>query len=207
MRRALVFCLSLRACASLSDFDAWKVEYGKVYASAEKEANAFRAFYENDAVIKAHNAKNLSFWLGHNEFSDLSSEDFASTHLGLMPRSTDYVPRAIFQPPVEHHHHHHHNPPPPPVDWVAKGKVTPVKNQCVPASSAACLAQRLAARADTSSIAAHLPTTRAWMAQGRLWLVLGILGDGRGRERARYRDGPAPLPLRRAPCPVRRPCE
>jgi len=127
--RAFVFCLSLRACASLSDFDAWKVEYGKVYATVEDEAVSSRAFYENDAVIKAHNAKNLSFWLGHNEFSDLSNEDFASTHLGLMPRSADYVPRDIFQPPVEHHHHHHHHPPPPPVDWVAKGKVTPVKNQ------------------------------------------------------------------------------
>ena len=202
--RALVFCLSLRACASLSEFDAWKVEYGKVYALVEEEAAASRAFYENDAMIKEQNAKNLSFWLGHNEFSDLSHENFASTHLGLVPRSADYVSRAIFQPPVEHHHHHHHGPPPP-VDWVAKGKVTPVKNQCVPA-----WARPLRASPSTSRRALTplpwLPTTRcprAWMAQGRLRLVLGILGDGRGRGRARYRDGSAPLTLRRAPCPVR----
>ena len=57
---ALVFSLSLSACASLSGFDAWKVEYGKVYALVEEEAAASRVFYEKGAVIKAHNASQES---------------------------------------------------------------------------------------------------------------------------------------------------
>ena len=46
--------------APLSDFESWKAEYGKVYAMVEEERAASRIWYENDALIKAHNAKNLS---------------------------------------------------------------------------------------------------------------------------------------------------
>ena len=75
--------LSFSAAASLASavedrlegpFHAWKAQFHKVYANVEEEAAALRAFAANEAIIVAHNAKQLSYTLGHNEFSDLTWE-------------------------------------------------------------------------------------------------------------------------------------
>ena len=44
----------------------FKQQFGKEYPKAESEASAFAAFQSNEAIITSHNAKNLSYWLGHN---------------------------------------------------------------------------------------------------------------------------------------------
>ncbi len=57
-----------------ADFDAWRAQFHKSYATVEEEAAALAAFTSNSAIIAEHNAKGLSYWLGHNEFSDLTWE-------------------------------------------------------------------------------------------------------------------------------------
>ena len=39
------------------------------------EASAAAAFASNDVIINEHNAKGLSYWLGYNEFSDMTWEE------------------------------------------------------------------------------------------------------------------------------------
>merc|ERR1719198_1047117 len=69
--------------AVLSKFEAWKREYNKSYSSPDELAKALKAFAAADAKIEEHNAKGLSWTLGHNEFSDLTPEEF------LRPRTTE----------------------------------------------------------------------------------------------------------------------
>ena len=107
-------------------FAAFKATYSKSYTNAEHERKAFSAFAENDAFILAHNAKQSSYKLGHNEFSDLSSEEFmALGYVGgykpeMKPNATvDWSladPKRVAAAPTE-------------IDWATKGAVTPVKNQ------------------------------------------------------------------------------
>ena len=58
-------------------FNAWMAEHGKVYATEEQEQQAFRTFEATHAKITAHNAREgVSWTMGHNQFSDLTSEQF-----------------------------------------------------------------------------------------------------------------------------------
>ena len=102
-------------------FGAYKTMFGKSYGSADDESAAKAAFFANDAIIATHNAKGLSYWLGHNEFSDLTWEQFKAQYVGRFEdnphnaRAKNYkaLPAATDDS----------------VDWVTKGAVTPVKNQ------------------------------------------------------------------------------
>jgi hypothetical protein len=101
-------------------FANWVKQFGKHYETEGAAALAFHNFVQNDEMYIAHNAKGLSWTLGHNEFSDLNREQFARTHLGLNgvveKRNFDYSLLNATNLAAE-------------LDWVAKGAVTPVKNQ------------------------------------------------------------------------------
>jgi hypothetical protein len=108
--------------ASALDFAQWKTQFGKEYKSEGAEASALATFAANDVIIAEHNAKGLSYWLGHNEFSDLTADDFTSKYVG------GFVPRAdvakqfdygLLDATVTAGD----------IDWVAKGAVTPIKDQ------------------------------------------------------------------------------
>lgn len=104
----------------------FKVDYGKTYDGnkvGEDEQSRFNIFKDNVDKIREHNAKGLSYWLGVNEFADLTAEEFASTYIGgYRPDLKTDVPKMPFPGksgvPLDDA-----------VDWVAKGGVTPVKNQ------------------------------------------------------------------------------
>ena len=66
-------------------FEAWKRQHQRWYSSAEEEAAALHAYMENDRKIREHNAKNLSWTMAHNAFSDLTPEQFRQQRLGLRP--------------------------------------------------------------------------------------------------------------------------
>merc|ERR1740138_146070 len=109
--------------ASISLASRWavyKTEFAKAY---DNEALALAAFTENDAIIQEHNAKGLSWTLGHNQFSDMTLSDFTATHLtGLR---MDHNRTKNYDDATENSNATFADS----LDWVSKGAVTPVKNQ------------------------------------------------------------------------------
>jgi len=108
----------------LTQWNEFKNKYGKVYNGIDEEPNRFIAFETNIDFIIETNAKNLSFALGINQFSDLTSEEFKATYLGLSkPKSVWGDFRYLGR------HTYSGNLLPDSVDWAAQGAVAPVKNQ------------------------------------------------------------------------------
>ena len=105
-------------------FDAWKTQHGKEYGSAFSEAKAFRAFAHNEEIIQEHNSdQSLSYTLGHNEYSDMTADEFFANKLGF---------NATMSKPAGQPHYYTAADlaaAPESIDWVEKGAVTPVKNQ------------------------------------------------------------------------------
>merc|ERR1712012_906820 len=100
-----------------------KTKYGKVYNGINEDAVRFGIFKANVDVIYATNARNLTFALGVNEFTDLTQEEFAASYTGLKPASLwSGLPRLST-------HEYNGAPLASSVDWTTQGVVTPVKNQ------------------------------------------------------------------------------
>jgi hypothetical protein len=64
-----------------NSFRTFKEWTGRAYASPEAEARAFSIFSQNDLTISEHNNKNSSYHLGHNQFSDLTPDEFKSMYM------------------------------------------------------------------------------------------------------------------------------
>jgi len=102
----------------------FKNEFGKVYNAVDEENQRFEVFKANVDIIQATNAKNLSYTLGVNQFSDLTSDEFVAQYTGLkkpekMWGDLPYLGRATYSGKALADS----------VDWTTKGAVTPVKNQ------------------------------------------------------------------------------
>jgi len=124
--RALL-CLALIAPVCLASlniedkFQSWQQKFGKTYTDEAAYKSALAAFTENDDRIERHNAKGLSWELGHNKFSDLTSAQFKQRHLGARaPPAHLEVDYSLLNETIAV---------PSSLDWVAKGAVTPVKDQ------------------------------------------------------------------------------
>jgi C1A family cysteine protease len=105
-------------------FSLWRKVFRPSYDDEHSEFGAFEAFKTNDLIIDTHNEDpSSSYRLGHNEFSDLTLEQFQQ-HMGLkLPvralrrkKNVDTTLRVTSSTPSS-------------VDWVEKGAVTDVKNQ------------------------------------------------------------------------------
>jgi len=112
--------------AHSTDYDRlwkqFKKDYNKVYvANGIEEQQRKAIFCENVDHITKTNAKNLSYWLGVNEFADMTWDEFASTYLGYNADAPVTSQTKIPFPNITDVADS--------VDWVAKGGVTPVKNQ------------------------------------------------------------------------------
>lgn len=116
---AAALLLSQQSGSKVSHFESWKAAHGIEYASQFENAYRERVFLQNLAKVEAHNAQNdQTYEQGLNQFSALTQEEFAQTYLTLQ------VPQE-FQNIEAHEEHLTVGD----CDWVAKGAVTPVKNQ------------------------------------------------------------------------------
>jgi len=116
-------------------FKAWSESHGKEYSSEEAMMARMKVWVENDKRIQAHNNQEPkpSYLLGHNEFSDMTNDEFTAQYnlgrhgnaefakLAAQNRlSTNYKTmdsRLLLQDRPDE------------VNWIALGGVTPVKNQ------------------------------------------------------------------------------
>lgn len=102
-------------------FNNWKLEHGRIYKTINEEETRFEVFMKNHKFIIAHNADSeATFTMAHNQFSDMTSEEFKSQMTGYVhtvgASTADYVHEIRADAPAT-------------IDWRAKGKVTAVKNQ------------------------------------------------------------------------------
>eukprot|EP01034_Spumella_vulgaris_P033982 gene33982-41912_t len=103
-------------------FFNWMSEHKVVANNGDHFVSMIQNFANNDDLIASTNAKNLTYKLGHNQFSHLSVEEYRQyVGLGLnkptlVADRTHNAPKDISNLAAS-------------VDWVAKGAVTPVKDQ------------------------------------------------------------------------------
>ena len=90
--------LSLFASIALADvsdlqqkqydqFKTWTTQHSKKYGVDETPVR-FATWKDNYDLVQQHNAKNLSWQLGMNEFADMTSEEFSALHLGYKAGSS-----------------------------------------------------------------------------------------------------------------------
>jgi KDEL-tailed cysteine endopeptidase len=104
--------------------ERWMAVYGRVYKDAAEKARRFEVFKDNLAFVESFNAdKKNKFWLGVNQFADLTTEEFKANK-GFKPISAEEVPTTGFK-----YENLSVSALPTAVDWRTKGAVTPIKNQ------------------------------------------------------------------------------
>ncbi|XP_009390652.2 cysteine protease XCP1-like [Musa acuminata AAA Group] len=108
-------------------FENWMAKHSKSYASFQEKLRKFGIFKDNLKHIDETNTERKSYWLGLNEFADMSHEEFEHRYLGLntdLPKIKDvrFKARETFMYEKAANL-------PRSVDWRKKGAVTPVKNQ------------------------------------------------------------------------------
>ncbi|XP_030643081.1 cathepsin L1-like [Chanos chanos] len=127
---ALVTMVSA-ASTSLEDleFHTWKMKFGKIYRSAEEEAQRKLTWLSNRKYVMAHNIladKGIkSYRLGLNHFADMDNQDYREMFVkGCLsfPESMKSHDEVTVVDQAA-------SPVPNSVDWRTKGYVTPVKDQ------------------------------------------------------------------------------
>ena len=107
------------------EWETFKINFNRKYDPLT-EISRRLIWEDNLKYIQQHNIEydlgKHSYYLGINEFSDMTHEEFMTKYLGLNP-SNDNFTNIVFMPPENM------GPLPKTVDWRNKGYVTPVKKQ------------------------------------------------------------------------------
>jgi len=116
-------------------FQRWSIRFNKTYATAQERKMRISIWKENHAVIKQHNSKKPepSYKLGHNNFSDLSADEFRQRFFlgeyspGIPSSLEDKLNKPTYESKIERRVEQKNLPKE--VDWVENGAVTGVKDQ------------------------------------------------------------------------------
>ena len=123
-----LFCILLPFLVGSSNlidrFEEWITHFKINVKTDISKLEMYENWISNEKFIEIHNSKNLSFTLGHNQFSGMDSADFRE-YLGFsygeVPSKTTSQNLRGFSINVETL--------PKSIDWVELGAVTPVKDQ------------------------------------------------------------------------------
>ncbi|RCV32871.1 hypothetical protein SETIT_7G037800v2 [Setaria italica] len=126
------FFVAVLAARELSDDSAmvarheqWMLQYGHVYKDDAEKAQRFEVFKANVKFIETFNAAgNRKFWLGVNQFADLTNDEFRATKT-----NKGFNPNAVKVPTGFRYANVSTDALPATVDWRIKGAVTPIKDQ------------------------------------------------------------------------------
>jgi C1A family cysteine protease len=105
-------------------FVQWRNAHGRVYASFDEEAERFLVFLDNWYKVITENEKGYSHTLQLNEFADMTADEFRRYIHGSDERCVKNPEDWVKVSSEDHVGASCES-----VDWVSKGKVTPVKNQ------------------------------------------------------------------------------
>ena len=128
-----------------SKFHAWSLQHGKTYHTEAERKLRLQNWLSTDSKIRNHNKKyeagQSKYWMNHNEFSDMTPEEFAA-HFNLYSYVEDPVQHINGMMSVEEENSFLQQVSrlragnnrglrqlQGDVDWVAAGAVTDVKNQ------------------------------------------------------------------------------
>ncbi len=118
---ALALTAFATACSTQPSFNEWADQYGKSYEPTERDYR-ISVYEQNLAKIDAHNALNLSWTMGVNQFADLTADEFKALYVGGIRQPKKFLRRGADGP-------FNVTANPTSVDWSEKGAVTPIKNQ------------------------------------------------------------------------------
>lgn len=104
-------------------FESWMSKHGKIYETIEEKLLRFEIFKDNLKHIDDRNRVVSNYWLGLNEFADMSHQEFKNKYLGLKADSSRR------RESTEEEFAYKDVDLPKSVDWRKKGAVTNVKNQ------------------------------------------------------------------------------
>ena len=127
----LCLCGSVIASRQLGDdllmvarHESWMTQHGRVYKDAAEKARRLEVFKANVGFIESFNAGNRKFYLGVNQFADITNEEFKATKA-----NKGYEPSLERAPTGFRYENVNIDALPTTVDWRTKGAVTPVKDQ------------------------------------------------------------------------------
>jgi len=123
---ALVACAFAAELSVLQQWEAFKAEHGKSYASHQEELYRLQVWNSNAEYVARHNAEADSgkhtFWLAMNRFADLTSQEFGRMYNGYNATLKTVQSSNVFT-------YDENVAVPDSVDWRTQGYVTPVKDQ------------------------------------------------------------------------------
>ena len=122
----VTFLLNVSATdtAFRSRFFQWMDDFRITIGSHTTLEQVLMNWITNDKYIEEHNAKNLSYSLGHNHLSGMNTSEYRD-YLGFSQDFQSVVPRYSFPNPFSKSS----AKAPASINWVEKGAVTPVKDQ------------------------------------------------------------------------------